>query len=310
MAEVNTAWRESIGVTELVTVEVIDNLYANLTGSDPFRDCIVLERDSRILGYCRTSTIDGPDGGHVEEASVVLHPEIRDEATYLALLLDGEARLARDRSARTPHPGDLLRAWTWDQDSVARAALEAAGYQAAHFFYEMERPDLEGIELVDLPAGLELRPVEPEHWRAIWEADIEAFADDWDPDDASETGFQRFLGEPDQIPGLWQVAWDGDQVAGHVLVTVNEAAHERFGRREGVLDSVAVRRPYRRRGLARALILRALAALRDHGETHATLGVDVDNPNQALGLYTSCGFVVRRGGAAYEKRIRAVDRPV
>jgi ribosomal protein S18 acetylase RimI-like enzyme len=310
MAVVNTAWRESIGVTELVTVEVIDNLYANLTGSDPFRDCIVLERGSRILGYCRTSSIAGTDGGQVEEASVILHPEIRDEATYLALLLDGEARLAEDRRTRTPHPGDLLRAWTWDGDRVTRAALEAAGYRAAHHFYEMERLDLEGIALVDLPAGLEVRHVEPEHWRPIWEADIEAFADDWDPDDASETGFQRFLGEPDQVPELWQVAWDGDRVAGHVLVTVNEAANERFGRREGVLDSVAVRRPYRRRGLARALILRALAALRDHGETRATLGVDVDNPNQALGLYTSCGFNVRAGGAAYEKRIKEADRPI
>jgi mycothiol synthase len=309
MAAASTAWRESIGVAELVTTEALDNLYANLTGSDPYRDCLVLERDGRILGYSRTSSVAGPDGGHVEEATVVLHPTIRDEATFLALLLDGEARLAVDRADRTPHPDDLLRTWTWDADTVARAALDAAGYRAAHVFYEMARDALDDIEAAPVPEGLEVRPVRPEHWRAIWEADVEAFSDDWDPDDASETGFQRFLGEPDQVPELWQVAWDGDQVAGHVLVTVNAAANARFGRREGMLDSVAVRQRYRRRGLARALILRALAALHDHGATLATLGVDVDNPNQALGLYTSCGFVVRSRGAAYEKRIQPSSHP-
>ncbi len=301
MAAVNTAWRESIGITELITAEMIDNLYANLTGSDPYRDCLVLERGGQVLGYRRTSSVEGIDGGRVDEASVVLHPAIRDEATFLALLLDGEARLAADRAPRAAHPRDVLRSWTWDSDAVAQACLRVADYHAVHRFYEMVRPDLEAVELPELPAGLELRPVEPEHWRPIWEADVEAFSDDWDPDDASETGFQRFLGEPDQRPALWQVAWDGDQVAGHVLVTVNEASNARFGRGEGVLDSVAVRGPWRRRGLARALIARALVALREHGETSAALGVDVDNPNQALGLYTSCGFHVEVSGTVFER---------
>jgi mycothiol synthase len=308
MAAVNTAWRESIGITELITVELIDNLYANLTGSDPHRDCLVLERGGQILGYRRTSSVAGVDGGHVDEASVVLHPVIRDEATFLALLLDGEARLAADRTLRAAHPRDVLRGWTWDSDAVAQAALQAAGYRAVHRFYEMVRPDLEQVEVLELPAGLEVRPVEPEHWRPIWEADVDAFRDDWEPDDASETGFQRFLGEPDQRPALWQVAWDGDQVAGHVLVTINEASNARFGRREGVLDSVAVRAPYRRRGLARALIGRALVALREHGETSAALGVDVDNPNQALGLYTSCGFRVDVSGTVYERPVSPPDQ--
>ncbi|HVQ22669.1 MAG TPA: GNAT family N-acetyltransferase, partial [Candidatus Saccharimonadia bacterium] len=292
MAAANNAFRESIGVTELVTIEALDNLYANLSGSDPDRDCVVLERAGDILGYVRTSSIADAGGFHVEEVTVILDPAIRDEAMYAALLADGEGRLAAVRSDGTRRADDVLRAWTWDADTVADAVYRASGYRITHRFYEMVRPDLEAIPDVALPDGLEIRPVRPEHWRPIWEADIDAFSEDWDPNDASETGFQRFLGEPDQVPALWQVAWDGDQVAGHVLVTVNEAGNVRFGRREGVLDSVAVRRPYRRRGLARALIIRALMALRAHGETSAALGVDIDNPNQALDLYTSCGFVV------------------
>ena len=51
-----------------------------------------------------------------------------------------------------------------------------------------------------------------------------------------------------------------------------------------------MRRPWRRRGLARALVMRSLAVLRDRGLTSAGLGVDADNANEALRLYTECGF--------------------
>lgn len=303
MAAADNAFRASIGVTELVTVPTLDNDYANLTGSDPYRDCLVLERDATIHGYARTTSVADPAGHQVEEVAVVLHPAIRDAATYVALLREGEARLAAGRAHRASHAGDVLRAWTWDADTTADAGYRALGYRITHRFYEMVRPDLDAIPTVALPDGLEIREVRPEHWRPIWEADVEAFSEDWDPNDASETGFQRFLGEPGQVPELWQVAWHGDQVAGHVLVTINEEGNARFGRREGVLDSVAVRRRYRRRGLARALITRALVALRAHGETSAALGVDIENPNQALDLYTSCGFVVDLSGAVHEKSI-------
>ncbi len=102
-----------------------------------------------------------------------------------------------------------------------------------HRFYEMVRPTSRTSPRPRCPTVSRSDPSEPEHWRPIWEADIEAFSEDWDPNDASETGFQRFLGEPDQLPALWQVAWDGDQVAGHVLVTINAAGNARFGRRRG-----------------------------------------------------------------------------
>ena len=155
-----------------------------------------------------------------------------------------------------------------------------------------------------MPDGLELRPVRPEHWRPIWEADIEAFSDDWDPDDASETGFQRFLGEPDQVPALWQVAWDGDQVAGHVLVTINRGGRAASGVGEGVLDSVAVRRAWRRRGLARALIVRALVALRDHGETSARRSASTSTtPTRPSTSTRRAASSSTLSGAVYEKRI-------
>jgi ribosomal protein S18 acetylase RimI-like enzyme len=302
MAAANNAWRASVGISELVTTAALDNLYAHLTNSDPYRDCQVLEVDGNIRGYVRTGWLDGAESAdRVYETSIVLAPPLASEAAHAALLAHGERRLLSDHADRIDRVGDSFRAWIHDTDTVQAAAHRAGGYTPVHRWFEMVRTTLDDLPDASLPEGFQIRPVRPEHWRLIWEADVEAFSDDWDPDDPSETAFQRFVGEPDQVPDLWQVAWDGDQVAGHVLVTINPEENERFGRRRGVLDSVAVRRPWRRRGLARALILRALAGLRDHGETSAALGVDSDNPNQALLLYESCGFVVDISGTVYER---------
>ena len=53
----------------------------------------------------------------------------------------------------------------------------------------------------------------------------------------------------------------------------------------GWLDQVSVRRPWRRRGVAHALIAAALRELSGRGLQRAVLGVDAHNPNGALGLY-------------------------
>jgi ribosomal protein S18 acetylase RimI-like enzyme len=50
-----------------------------------------------------------------------------------------------------------------------------------------------------------------------------------------------------------------------------------------------VRRPWRRRGIASALLADSLSALRDRGLAEAALGVDAENP-RALALYEGLGF--------------------
>jgi ribosomal protein S18 acetylase RimI-like enzyme len=73
----------------------------------------------------------------------------------------------------------------------------------------------------------------------------------------------------------------------------------------GWLDSVATRRPWRGRGLAGALIVRSMAALRDRGMTEAGLGVDAENPSGALRLYERFGFRRIRTWTFYQ---RPLDR--
>ena len=142
----------------------------------------------------------------------------------------------------------------------------------------------------------------PEHYRQVWDADAEAFTDHWGGIDVSEQAFDRYFGGPDFEPDLWRVAWDGEQVAGSVANVVMRQYNAQTGSRRAVLAGVSVRRPWRGRGLARALVAQSLAALRERGMTEAVLGVDADNPTGALGVYEVNGFVVARRERAYRKR--------
>ena len=63
--------------------------------------------------------------------------------------------------------------------------------------------------------------------------------------------------------GAWQTAWDGEQIAGAALARIDHAENTHFLRRRGLTQEVWVRPRWRRRGLAKALMTRALRAL--HG---------------------------------------------
>jgi ribosomal protein S18 acetylase RimI-like enzyme len=140
-----------------------------------------------------------------------------------------------------------------------------------------------------------------EGYRRLFAADTEAFMDHWGGFDASEASFQQWLRDPNFDPTLFVIAWDGDEIAGGVINAIDAEENEALDRRRGLLDSVFVRRPWRRRGLASALVGRSLALLRERGMTSALLGVDADNPTGALGVYERAGFEVDLRSSAYHK---------
>jgi ribosomal protein S18 acetylase RimI-like enzyme len=72
---------------------------------------------------------------------------------------------------------------------------------------------------------------------------------------------------------------------------VNPDELERFGVQRGWCENISTRAPWRGRGVASALIARALRALRERGMTEAALGVDAQNETGALRLYQRMGFI-------------------
>lgn len=81
--------------------------------------------------------------------------------------------------------------------------------------------------------------------------------------------------------------------------------NKEFGRRRGYTEFISVRKPWRRRGIARALLCLSLHALKERGMEEADLGVHTDNPNRAFRLYESVGFRTIKMHTVYRKPLRA-----
>ncbi|MFI5275046.1 MAG: GNAT family N-acetyltransferase, partial [Ktedonobacterales bacterium] len=133
-----------------------------------------------------------------------------------------------------------------------------------------------------LPDGIELRAATPAHYRAIWKAVQEAYADSPQNVVSDEDDYQQWLRAPGFDPALWQVAWAGREVAGQVL---GEVAYG-----HGEVAEVSVRKPWRRSGLGRALLTRDIALLRARDAAPIRLHCRADNRFGAPRLYESVGF--------------------
>jgi ribosomal protein S18 acetylase RimI-like enzyme len=71
------------------------------------------------------------------------------------------------------------------------------------------------------------------------------------------------------------------------------------------VNVLGVRRPWRRRGLGRALLLQAFAEFRSRGRRGVGLGVDGLNTTGAVRLYEQVGMHVARRFDHYRKPLRA-----
>lgn len=277
--------------------------FAHPSGFDPLRDCLIAQVPDEVVGYGKVHWIDDADGGRNYASWGAVHPAWRRRGLGRAILRANHRRLRDIAATQDVAPEVERRFETWASESQvgAIALLESEGFTVARYFFEMLRPHLGDVAEFSLPEGIEVRPLRPEHYRQVWEAGVEAFADHWGGIAGGEEMFQRFFSGPSFEPDVWRVAWDGDQVAGYVSNVVMREFNEATGARRGLLAGVSVRRPWRGRGLARALVSQSLVALRDRGMTEAVLGVDADNPTGAIGVYEANGFVVHTRERSYRK---------
>jgi ribosomal protein S18 acetylase RimI-like enzyme len=231
-------------------------------------------------------------------------PDFRGRGIRRALLHWAEGRLAE---LAADHPAGMEKTYSVyapDQATEWIAQLAAEGYQPVRYFFKMSRPLADPLPDFPMPAGLELRPVTPDHYRLVWDAANEAFRDHWGFSENPDEYFDWWVADKTNFqPELWQVAWDVEQnvVAGQIMTYINANENEQFGRKRGYTESISVRRPYRRRGLAHAMIAESLRVLQAQGMEEAALNVDTENISGATRIYEECGFVAYSRGARYVK---------
>jgi len=300
MNAVANAVRFADGEEWVTSDEQFTDYYQHLSNCDPATDILIAMRGPRMVGYGRASWHDQFDGPRLYEPTVFTLPD--EGAALLDAVMDSTERRCREIASTHPAGPKVFDAEAVDRAATRVVVLEARGYQAVRWFFAMVRPNLDDLADSPLPDGLQIRPVTPDQLRAVFDAEVEAMSDGWGFRTPTEADFEHFSSDP--VEGdytLWRVAWDGDQVAGMVRGHINELENEEYHRQRGYVENISVRRPWRRRGLARALIGATITALRERGMTEGALGVDSENASGALHLYKSCGFAVVSRNATYRK---------
>ncbi len=310
MAALANAANRADGKDELVVASELTNFFARADEQfSPVHDLFLVEHGGSLVAYGWTNWVDTTDGFREHRMGGFVHPDWLRRGIGTALLdrLEGRAReIAGAQESELPR---TYGTWADEHRDAKRALIEKHGYEVVRSFYDMRRDLSQPIAEVPMPEGLEVRPMSRDRdaLRQLWAADVEAFRDHWGGFPATEASFESWLGEEDFDPSLHVVAWDGDQIAGASVNAIYRKDNAEFGRKHGWLESVFVRRPWRRRGLGAAVVARSLRVLRDAGMEHAMLGVDADNPTGAVGVYERAGFSVVNRSWAYRKPMEALE---
>ena len=272
------------------TLEGLQYDYAHLTHSDPYQDMVMAEIHGALVAYSRVEWNQEEKSRHrIYFHLCKVHPQWRNQGIEAALFEWNESRLSAIAAA---HPQDGLRFFQTSSSEfqeVLNANLEAFGYTPQRYFIKMSRP-LEAIPAADLPAGVEVRPVEKKDIKKIWRASIEAFKDHWGFSEPKEEDFLTFKGSKYFQPELWQVAWVGDEVVSSVMNYIDQDFNQKFNKKRGWTEDISTCKAWRRRGIAKALIVRSMQMHKERGMREVALSVDTDNPTGALKLYQDLGY--------------------
>jgi mycothiol synthase len=301
VADLMNASSAADDVEDFVTVEWTKNYLSRTTDFDPYHDVLLAEVKGVPVALVRVRVRLLDDGTLVLIDAGSMLPAWRRQGLGRALQHWAEDRLCEIAARQPAARSRVFRSFAADTAAGTIALLEGEGYRAIRYGFEMSRSFAEPIPALPLPEGVEVRPVAAEQYHQVYAAINEAFRDHWSHAELTDDDYHRWINDPAFQPHLWQVAWAGDEVAGMVLNFIDEEYNKKFKRRRGWTDPICVRRPWRKQGLARALIARSMHLLQERGMAEAGLGVDAQNPNGALRLYESLGFRVTKKFMTYEK---------
>jgi ribosomal protein S18 acetylase RimI-like enzyme len=191
------------------------------------------------------------------------------------------------------HGAARMHQFALGPDDYAKELLEGRGYTDVRHFFDM------AIELSERPAppDVEVETLSLEEAEQFYEALDAAFQDHWEHHSHPfDEWWERHQANPTFDPSLWFLI-RGD---GEIAAVARNEANRNGG---GYVGALGVRRAYRGRGYAKALLYRTFTEFWDRGVPRVTLGVDATNPTGATHLYESVGMHVEAENVVYERAL-------
>ena len=261
-------------------------------GFEPTEDAwVVTDPNGSVVAYANVS----PDGEGKLKSWGDVHHDHRGRGLGAALLDRMEAR-ASERLRGIP--AAVLHTAVNDADAAAAALVRSREFEHVRTFRHLQI-DLDGSprDPGEPPSGIEIHGIEPERdLRRIHAIFVEAFSGEWG---YRPIPFEEWIGmeveTPSYDPRLWLLATDGDEAVGALSGVV-------WGDR-GWVGELGVRALWRGRGIASALLRRAIATFASRALPRVMLNVDSENTTGAVRLYEGVGMHTLRAWNVYEKPV-------
>ncbi len=266
---------------------------------NPARDVTLVESEGQLVAFQWLDYRDCADG-HIFFTYGFVHPDWRRRG--LGAQMTSRAYAEAIERRKTKEGLAFFGSNTFAHEPGRVALLERLGMKPVRVFCKFSRATLGDIPEAPTLDGIAIRNYRPgADQAATLDALNEAFQDHWSHSPAPPEHWAYWTGRPERRFDLWFLACAlrGDEVAGVCLCELQEAYNQQRGTQSGCVDDVAVRRPWRRRGVGAALILSGLRALKNAGMTAAHLYADADNLTGAVKLYQRLGFVEEWRSIAY-----------
>jgi mycothiol synthase len=278
------------------TVESVRDELTSPGRDDALSETIVVGADATAIGYTQVRVASE----HEVHLLVFTDPRVWGRGLSAWLIRRDEARVAERWPGGVP-----LRLSCFGGNDAAIRLFERLGFERARTFWVMEISLAEAPPVPALADGIEIRTFERgRDERSVHAALAEAFEDHWG---SAFSPFERWLheeidGEGARFePTLWSVAVDGDEVVGAATCVASSMQDEDAAE----IGLLGVRRGWRRRGIALALLLSTFGELHRRGIPRAHLGVDSASPTGATRLYERAGMHAVRTWEVWEKRVGA-----
>ena len=257
------------------------------------------ERDTRLVvddrdGAVAYTMLWGREPHQRYAAFAVVHPDHLGRGLGRHLLSFLESRMP---DHVVDDSGAILWNWVDLEDEAAQRIVEAAGFAEVRRHYTM-LVDVAGSEpAADDPEGISIRTCTEEDAEVVHRLINETFAEHWGFTPISyETWRKQAYERTDTNLDMWFLALEGDEPVG---VLVGRPMEDM-----GWVADLGVRKRWRKRGIASALLKRSFADFKRRGLHKIGLGVDASNETGAVRLYEQVGMKASRVYLTYEKVYR------
>ena len=276
--------------------------------SDFERGSIAVYDGDAMIALCVLFARSEADPVHMMRMWAGVHPDYRGLGIGTSMLEWAEQAAAPMHAARFPGHALALLGQCLVKVTGAVALLEANGYHQTRWFHSMEADLTRWVPpQAEVPDGIKIVGFTADRSQDARLIRNEAFRDHWDSTETSQESWNYFMSFAAFRPGYSFVAYEGSEPVAMLIGHEYDAYTRATGKRDLHVALVGTRKSARKRGVASALLVRALTTARDDGCVSASLGVDADSATGAVGVYERIGFTVKDTSVSMLKMLAPAD---